>query len=47
VVTYTTNTTYTDTGLTRGQTYAYRIRSRNTARTLQSDPTEVKSVRVP
>ena len=47
VVTFTPNTTITDTGLTRGQTYAYRIRSRNSARTLQSDPTEVKSVRIP
>jgi fibronectin type 3 domain-containing protein len=47
VVTFTTNTTITDTGLSRGQTYAYRIRSRNAARTLQSDPTSTVPVRIP
>ncbi|MSS71495.1 MAG: hypothetical protein EXS64_08390 [Candidatus Latescibacteria bacterium] len=47
VVAFTTSTAYTDTGLTRGQTYAYRIRSRNSAKTQQSDPTSVQSVKIP
>ncbi len=40
-------TTFTDTGLARGESFAYRVRSRNSARTQTSDPTEVRVVVIP